>query len=167
MSESGILDLKDSERADRIKKLQDKLNEISGGKAIFEAAPDAPLDILEAYVQDIINFESIGSGISLFEGLQQHGVKLPSPDTLNEFLSRRKVMEIFRALKKLQVFIIGFEKMSARELYSTLWNQTLWEGCYVQKQHPGSITLLDASSKPSRFGMQQYVDKFTKGQRVH
>jgi hypothetical protein len=49
----------------------------------------------------------------------------------NEFLSAREVMEIFRALEKLQVFLIGFEEMNARELYSKLWRQTLWEGCYV------------------------------------
>ncbi len=145
MNESGIFKAKDPEQADRIKKLQDKLNDLSGGQAIFKTAPDWPLEEVELYMQDIVNFESVGEGTSLFDGLQQHGVKLPPPETLNEFLSGRKVMEIFRALEKLRVFPVGFEKMSARTLYRTLYHKTLWEGCYAKKLHPASMTLMDVS----------------------
>jgi hypothetical protein len=167
MKESGISGEKDRKQAGRIEQLRNELNELSDGKAVFKASPDIPADILESNLEDIISFESVGSGISLFEGLQQHGMKLPSPDKLNEFRSARKVMEIFRALEELQIFLIGFEEMNARELYSVLWNQTLWEGCYVKKRHPGAITLIDVSHKMMQSDIQQYLDNLMKTARIH
>jgi len=52
--------------------------------------------------------------------------------------------------------------MSACELYSTLWNQTLWEGCYVRKRHPGAITLIDVSHKMLRSDMLQFLEDLRK-----
>jgi hypothetical protein len=166
MTGSGTLGAKDPEQAARINKLKDELNDLSDGRAIVNTSSDAPLDLIESHLEDIVNFESVSSGISLFEGLQQHGMKLPPPETLNEFLSGRKVMEIFRALEKLRVFLIGFEEMSARELYSTLWNETLWEGCYVKKRNPGSITMIDVSHKMRQSDMQRYFDNLIKRHRI-
>jgi hypothetical protein len=167
MNGSGISDENDRERTGRIKKLRNELNSISEGKAVFKASPDIPADALESGLEDIIAFESVGSGISLFEGLQQHGMKLPPPDKLNEFKSARKVMEIFRALEELRIFLIGFEEMNARELYSKLWHQTLWEGCYVKKRYPGAITLIDVSHKMMQSDIQQYLDDLMKANRIH
>jgi hypothetical protein len=167
MNGSGISDEKDREQAGRIEKLRNELDELSDRKAVFKASPDIPADALESGLEDIIAFESLGSGISLFEGLRHHGMKLPHPDKLNEFRSARKVMEIFRALEELRIFLIGFEEMSGRELYSKLWHQTLWEGCYVKKRYPGAITLIDVSHKMMQSDIQQYLDNLMKTDRIH
>ena len=167
MNGSGTLGVKDPEQAARINKLKDKLNDLSDGSAIVKTSPEAPLDAIESHLEDIINFESVSSGISLFEGLQQNGMKLPAPEELNEFRSARKVMEIFRALEKLQIFLIGLEEMSARELYSMLWHQTLWEGCYVKKRYPGAITLIDVSHKMKQSEIQRFLDDLIRASRIH
>ncbi len=167
MNGSGISDKNNREQASRIEKLRNELNDVSEGTAVFKASPDIPADVLESGLEDIIAFESVGLGISLFEGLQQHGMKLPPPDQLNEFRSVRKVMEIFRALEEMRIFLIGFEEMNARELYSKLWHQTLWEGCYVKKRYPGAITLIDVSHKMMQSDIQQYLDNLMKPDRIH
>jgi hypothetical protein len=167
MSRSGVYDEKVAQQEIRIKKLQNKLKELSGGLLSFKTSPDLSADIVESYLEDIINFESVASGISLFDGLQQHGVHLPPPEDLNEFLSARKVKEIYRALEKLRIFLIGYEEMTARELYSTLWHQTLWEGCYIKKLHPGSITMMDVSHKMMQSDIQQHLDRLMKAERIH
>ena len=163
MHESGI----SKEQAGRIEKLRNKLKDLSDGRAVFRSSPDIPADVLEDNLEDTIAFESVGSGISLFEGLQQNGMKLPAPEELNEFRSARKVMEIFRALEKLQIFLIGLEEMSARELYSMLWHQTLWEGCYVKKRYPGAITLIDVSHKMKQSEIQRFLDDLIRASRIH
>jgi|WetSurMetagenome_2_1015567.scaffolds.fasta_scaffold512939_1 hypothetical protein len=167
MNGSGISNEKDREQASRIEELRNELNSLSDGKAVFKSSSDITADILESNLEDVIAFESVGSGISLFEGLQQHGMKLQPPDKLNEFRSARKVMEIFRALEELRIFLIGFEEMNARELYSKLWHQTLWEGCYVKKRHPGAITLIDVSHKMRQSDIQQYLDDLMMTNHIH
>jgi hypothetical protein len=167
MSRSLKLGAINPEQRRRINKLQDTINDLSNGSSILKLSPNIPADIMESHLEDIVNFESVGSGTSLFEGLQQHGMKLPRPEELNEFLSSRKAMEIFRALDKLGVFLIGFEGMTARELYSILWNQTLWEGCYVKRLNPGSITLIDVSHKMKQSEIHQFLDDMMKPESIH
>jgi hypothetical protein len=167
MHGSDISGQKEREQGSRIEKLRNKLRTLSKEEPIFKASPGVRDDLMETDLEDIIAFESVGSGMSLFEGLQQHGMELPHPDKLNEFLSGRKAMEIFRALEKLRIFLIGFGDMTARELYSMLWHETLWEGCYVKKRLPGAITLIDVSHKLKRSDMQRYLEDLMKGGRVH
>jgi hypothetical protein len=147
----------DPERDKRIKNLKEELSRLSDGDSVFSTTAGCPGDFQEAMLEDILAFESVESGISLFEGLQLHGVELPPPRKLNEWQSQRKVMEIFHALAELQIFLIGFDTMSARELYSTLWDQTLWEGCYVKKSLPGAITLIDVSHKMTKAEMLGFI----------
>jgi hypothetical protein len=167
MSKSGTVTAIDPKQSSRIEKLQEELNALSGGESIFKASPECPPDILESSLEDIVAFESVGSGTSLFEGLQNHGLDLPRPDKLNEAQSAKKAMEIFKALAELQIFLIGFDDMSARELYSTLFSQTLWEGCYVKKRHSGAVTLIDISRKMKRSEIQKYLEEMMKAGTVH
>jgi hypothetical protein len=52
-------------QADHIRKLEDELNELAGGDALFWASSEYPADMRESDLEDILEFESIGSGISL------------------------------------------------------------------------------------------------------
>lgn len=155
------------DQAERIAMLQDELSLLSGSDSLCELPPDCPSDMVEAGLKDIIAFESVDSGISLFEGLQRNGVDLPRPEELNEKRSRRKVMEILKALVELGVFLVGFEEMNGRKLYATLWHQTLWEGCYVKRRHPGSVTLIDVSRRMPKSEMRQILKDLVATGTVH
>ncbi len=157
----------DPKQIRRIEKLREELNTLSDGESIFKTSPACPPDMLETGLEDILAFESVGSGISLFEGLQAHGLELPRPDKLSEVQSQKKVMEVIKALADLQIFLIGIDDMSGRELYSTLFAQTLWEGCYVKKRHPGALTLIDVSHKMTRSEIQNYLEDMMKTGVVH
>jgi hypothetical protein len=154
-------------KSNRSQELQKELMDRVDGDAVFSDPPSLSLEDQESNLEDILAFESIGSGPSLFEGLKVHGMELPFPDKLDEQQSSRKVMEILKALAELRVFLIGFEEMTARELYSTLWNQTLWEGCYVKKRNPDAMTLIDVSHKMMRSDMLQFLESMTKANSVH
>jgi hypothetical protein len=167
MAGSGIFDGTDPEQADRIRKLQEDLNDLCGREAVFRMSPACPADVQESDLEDILAFESVGKGISLFEGLQMHGMDLPHPAKLDELQSQQKTMEVMKALADLRIFLIGFDKMSGIELYHRLWSQTLWEGCYVKKRHPGAITLIDVSHKMKRSEIRRYLDRLMKQAAVH
>jgi hypothetical protein len=167
MSESREPDKTNLKQAGRIKKLQQDLSDLCGGMAIFKKSPALPAEVQESDLEDILAFESVGKGTSLFEGLQAHGLDLPQPEKLDERQSRRKAMEVLHALADLKIFLVGFDKMNGRELYRTLWHQTLWEGCYVKKRNPGSVTVIDVSHKMNPSEIQRYLDTLISRHTVH
>ena len=81
--------------------------------------------------------------------------------------SAEKVMEILVALAEIQVFVTGFEHLDAREAYSLLWNQTLWEGCYLEKGTPGAITVIDASHMMSKPDIEQFLKDLERAARLN
>ncbi|MDR0843393.1 MAG: hypothetical protein LBP68_08255 [Acidobacteriota bacterium] len=151
----------------RIRRLEAELNRLSNGRALFWTAPDCPPEIRRAGLEDVLAFEDIGSGIPLFEGLRAQGIELPRPETLNELQSAGKAEEVMNALMELQIILVGFEEMSARQLYETLWRQTLWEGCYIKKRLPGAVTILDVSHSIPQTEMLQCLDDVLKMCSVH
>jgi hypothetical protein len=151
----------------RAAELEDQLTRLADGDAAFWASPNLPDSIRISHLEDILAFESVGSATSLFRGLQEHGVDLPPPDRLNEGQSARKAMEVMRALARLRVYLVGFECMTPREFYFTLYNQTLWEGCYVEKQTPGLVTIIDVSHSLSRQDWLRFLGHFRERSSVH
>ena len=130
-------ELAGQEQADHIAEMEQSLKELSYGS--FETFGDKiPPEAREAHLEDILAFESVGSGTSLFQGLEEHGVDLPPPEKLDELQSVEKISEVMCALADLGVFWAGFEHLSPRKFYSTLWHRTLWEGCYIERRAPAS-----------------------------
>ena len=152
----------DQQPASRADALEDEIRRLMEGDTTFWTSKDLPPDVRESNLEDILAFESVGSGLSLFDGLQEHGIDLPPPGKLDEDQSADKVMEVTHALARLGIFLVGWEGLTAREFYSTLWNQTLWEGCYVEKRNPGALTLIDISHKMSASDLQQFVEELQK-----
>ncbi len=153
-------------QADALNDLENGLNKLAGDAA-FHASAEYPDGMSESDLEDIAKFESVGSGISLFEGLQQRGMVLPHPEGLDEAESKRKILEVLGALADLRIFLIGFDKMSARQLYATLWGRTLWEACYVRKRNPWAITMIDVSRPRLKSGMVEFLEKLKKPLSVH
>lgn len=167
MKDSAKEPISDQKCADRAGKLEDNLKRLADGDAVFWTSKNCPAQIWESNLEDILAFESVGSGTSLFQGLQEHGIGLPPPEKLNEQQSAEKAKEVLHALDHLRVYLIGFEDMSAREFYSTLWNQTLWEGCYIEKRNPSALTIIDVSHRLSRPEFLRFLEDLEKSSSVH
>ena len=151
----------------KIRKLEAELEHVGNGRALFWTTPDCPPEIRRAGLEDVLAFEDIGAGISLFEGLLARGIELPRPETLSERQSSDKAEEVMNALLELQIILVGFEKMSARQLYATIWQQTLWEGCYIEKRFAGAVTILDVSHSIPQTEMLQSLDDVMKICSIH
>lgn len=149
-----------------IARLEDELRRVTDGEAVFWISDDCPEEVKRSYLEDVIAFESVESGTSLFEGLEENGLKLPPPDRLDERQSAEKVMEIFEALAGLRIFLVGFEEMTAGELYRRLWHETLWEACYVKKRDPRALTIIDVSRTISRADLLDWIGQLRKSSAV-
>jgi hypothetical protein len=154
-------------RNNRIHELEEQLRRLSDGNVAFRMVNGCPPELHRAGLEDALAFESIESGISLFDGLQAHGLELPRPEALDERQSAKKVQEVVHALLELHIVIIGYEGMSAREFYKTLWNETLWEGCYVPKKYPGSVTIIDVSRSIPKSEILRHLDEMMREHSIH
>ncbi len=163
---SGTRPISNHDQAKRIEELEGNLRCLTEGAAVFWSPPGTPADIQQSNLEDVLAFESVGSGTSLFEGLQEHGLDLPQPEKLDERQSAGKVVEVLHALAALRIFLVGFDHLNPREFYSTLWNETLWEGCYVEKRHPGAVTIIDVSHRMSRSEVMQILEDMQKSATV-
>ncbi len=152
---------------DRASRLEEELRRTTGDNPVFWTSRNCPAELRESHLEDILAFESVGTGTSLFDGLQEHGLDLPHPDRLDERQSAEKAREVMLALQKLQILLIGFEHMSARQFYKTLWNQTLWEGCYVRKREPGALTIIDVSHSMPRSEVLKILEEAAKAGTVN
>lgn len=152
---------------DRWERLEGHLPDLAIDDFVYGHAPDVSPEMLASHWSDILAFESRDSGPSLFEGLEKQGVTLPRPEELNEEQCGRKVLQVVVALLKIQVFILGLDHLSPSEAYSLLWNETLWEGCYVQKKTPGAVTIIDASHSLSQSEIRGFIEDLQKVNSVN
>jgi hypothetical protein len=143
----------------RIRELEEELKRLGDGDFVSRFVPGCPPEIHQAGLEDVLAFESVETGVSLFDGLQVHGMELPHPATLNEYQSIKKIEEIMRELLELRILLIGFEQMSPRQFYRTLWYETLWEGCYIQRKCGGSYTIIDVSHSIPRSEIIKYMEE--------
>jgi hypothetical protein len=154
-------------RNNRIHELEEELRRLSDGNIAFRMVNGCPPEVRRAGLEDALAFESIESGISLFDGLQAHGLELPRPEALDERQSAKKAQEVVHSLLELHIVIIGYEGMSARKFYKTLWNETLWEGCYVPKKYPGSVTIIDVSRSIPKSEILRQLDEMMREHSIH
>jgi len=157
----------DQQNAPSVEEMEEQLKLMADGDFECWTSKDSPEDIRKSNMQDILDFESVGTGTSLFQGLQEHGIDLPRPETLNEKQSAAKVIEIVQALACLRIFLIGFEHMTPREAYATIWNETLWEGCYFEKRNPEACTLIDVSHCLPREDVLRFLKELAGSDSVH
>ena len=163
---SPTVTLKAENRSGRVKQLEAELNQMADGDASFWNREDCPSELRESHLEDVRAFESLSSGPSLFQGLEANGVDLPPPEKLNERQCAEKVVEILDALARVQVFVVGFEQWSPKQAYTKFWEETLWEGCYVEKKTPGGITMIDASHSLTRPDFERLVGDLMRTQFV-
>ncbi len=151
----------------RVEEIEEELRNLVDGDAVFWRSKECPDKTRESHLEDILAFESVGTGTSMFVGLQENGIDLPLPEKLNDQQCEEKAMEILNALADLRIFVIGFEHMPPRKFYSTLWHQTLWEGCYVKKRTPGAMTIIDVSHQIPRSEMLKHLEEMQRSSTVH
>ena len=122
---------------ERIAALKEQANELAGGAMSHSEAEDIDPYIAEQFWENVVAFESAGPGATLFVELEEAGVVLPAPESLDEVRVTEKVWEIAQKLAEMSTYLEHTDHLSDRELYVKLWSDVLREPSMMTQGMPG------------------------------
>lgn len=115
-----------------------------------------------SYMLDYDNAELI----SPFTLLEQGGMALPEPDTLDDAQLSVKLWEVIRGLAMLRMFLYNTDHLSDRELYEDLWHDLLREespAMPIDADSAWHLDLLDyESTEDNDIYLRYYADEETR-----
>jgi len=116
----------DSKRNKRIDDLKRQADELAGGEMTSWKSDALSPDIEEEFLQGVIAYES-APWTTHFQQLEEAGVELPDPETMDDEKLTAKLWEVIEALARMRAFLERTNHLSDRELYTELWNDVLRE----------------------------------------
>jgi hypothetical protein len=114
------------DRDKRIEDLKSRVEELCDGKMELGGLDDCPEELEESFLQYVVDYEE-APWTTNFQQLEEAGVSLPAPDSLNDEELTAKLWEVIQKLALLRVFIGQTDHLSDRELYTHLWTDSLRE----------------------------------------
>lgn len=115
-----------NERDKRIEELKRRAAELSGGKMASGEVNECPPEVAEQFWEHVVAYEE-APWTTLFKQLEDAGMQLPAPDTLDDEQLNAKLWELIRRLAFMSVFLENTDHLSDRELYTELWSDILRE----------------------------------------
>jgi hypothetical protein len=98
-----------------------------------------------------------------FKQLEEAGIELPAPETLNDEQLAKKLWEVIHALALLRVFLEETDHLSDRELYTELWSDMLREEVKAMPPDPDGAYHLSplggCSDEDIQLQMKYYADE--------
>jgi len=116
----------EEDRDKRIEGLKRRAQELCDGQMQMSGMSDCPAETEEAFWEQVVDYEE-APWTTHFQQLENAGVSLPPPDSLNDEELKTKLWEVIQKLALLRVFIEQTDHLSDRELYTHLWTDSLRE----------------------------------------
>lgn len=122
-------------------------------------------ELREQIMDSMLNYEN-AELISSFTLLEQGGMALPEPDTLDDTQLTAKLWEVIRGLAMLRMFLYNTDHLSDRELYEDLWHDLLREESPAMPIDADSAWHLDLlgyeSAEDNDIYLRYYADEETR-----
>lgn len=103
-----------------------------------------------------------------FQQLEEAGIELPAPESLDDRALTAKLWEVFEALARLRVFLSQTDHLDDRALYTLFWHDLLREAVKDRPLDDSStwhIDLLGSGSEEDTFlYLKYYADAATRRQ---
>jgi hypothetical protein len=116
----------ETERAKKIAELKRQAEELAGGKMVEGELEECPPEVTEQFWEQVVAYEK-APWTTNFKQLEEAGMELPAPETLNDEQLTKKLWEVIHGLALLRVFLDDTDHLSDRELYTELWSDMLRE----------------------------------------
>lgn len=157
----------DPERKKRIDELKRQADELAGGEMVGWKSDDLSPEIEEDFLQGIIAYES-APWTTHYQQLEEAGVELPDPQTMDDEKLTAKLWETIEALARMRVFVDSTNHLSDRELYALLWSDVLHEetkAMALDEYSAWHIDLIGSGSEEDVYlWMKYYADEETRRQ---
>jgi hypothetical protein len=149
------------DKEDKIEALKRRAEELCGGEMESGTLDDYPAEVEEGFWKHVVDYEE-APWTTHFQQLENAGVSLPAPDSLNDEQLTAKLWEVIQKLALLRVFIDQTDHLSDRELYTHLWTDVLREETKAMPMAANAawhIPLLGSGSEEhNRLYLKYYAD---------
>ena len=116
----------ETERAKKIAELKRQAEELAGGEMVEGELEECPPEVTEQFWEQVVAYEK-APWTTHFKQLEESGMQLPAPETLDDEQLTSKLGELIQRLALLRVFLEETDHLSDRALYTLLWSDMLRE----------------------------------------
>ncbi|MEK6324072.1 MAG: hypothetical protein AABN33_20715 [Acidobacteriota bacterium] len=157
----------DPERKKRINELERQADELTGGEVAGWKSDDLSPEMEEEFLQGVVAYEA-APWTTHFQQLEEAGVELPDPETMDDEKLTAKLWEVIEALARMRIFLSCTNHLSDRELYTHLRNDVLHEEVKAMAFDESSAWHIDlvgsGSDEHTYLWMKYYADEKTRRQ---
>jgi len=117
---------RDAAQRKNVDDLERTANGSTDGQITIRHGDDCPPEIAEEFWKQVVAYEEAPS-TTHFNQLQEAGVELPAPESLNDSELKVKLWEVIYRLARMGVYLEQTNHLDDRSLYIALWNEVLRE----------------------------------------
>ena len=151
----------------RIAKLRAELEKIGGSTTTLESMP---ADMEEEFLRHVLEYET-AEPISLMRLLENSGLEVPAPDTLDKDGLRIQLKTLIERLSTLGAYVFHTNHLSDRELYDYLYHDALREEAVLFPENPSYAYMIDltgsGSDEDNQTYLKYYADEEHRRQWAH
>ena len=152
---------------ERIAKLRAELEKLGGSSAKIDSMP---ADMEEEFLRHVLEYET-AEPISLFRLVENSGLEIPAPDTLDKDALRTKLKELIERMGSLGAYLRHTNHLTDRELYEYLYHDGLREEAVLFPENPGYAYMIDlagsGSDHDNQIYLKYYADEEHRRQWAH
>ncbi len=138
---------------ERINKLRAELEKLGGSTSTLESMP---ADMEEEFLRHVLEYET-AEQISLLRLLENSGLEVPPPESLDDDTLRTKLKEIIDRMASVGSYLLHTNHLSDRDLYEYLYHEALREETVLFPENPSYAYMIDLTGSGSEDDNQTYL----------
>ena len=138
---------------ERINKLRAELEKLGGNTSTLESMP---ADMEEEFLRHVIEYET-AEQISLLRLLENSGLEIPPPESLDDDVLKNKLKEIVDRMAAVGSYLLHTNHLSDRDLYEYLYHEALREETVLFPENPSYAYMIDLTGSGSEDDNQTYL----------
>jgi hypothetical protein len=138
---------------ERINKLRAELEKLGGNTSTLESMP---ADMEEEFLRHVLEYET-AEQISLLRLLENAGLEVPAPETLDDAALQIKLKEIIDRMASVGAYLLHTNHLSDRDLYDYLYHDALREETVLFPENPSYAYMIDLTGSGGEDDNQTYL----------
>ena len=138
---------------ERIAKLRAELEKLGGSTSTLESMP---ADMEEEFLRHVLEYET-AEPISLLRLLENSGLEVPAPETLDDDALKLKLKDIIDRMASLGAYLLHTNHLSDRDLYEYVYHEALREETVLFPENPSYAYMIDLTGSGSEDDNQMYL----------
>jgi len=152
---------------ERINKLRAELEKLGGNTSTLESMP---ADMEEEFLRHVLEYET-AEQISLLRLLENAGLEVPAPETLDDDALQIKLKELIDRMASVGAYVLHTNHLSDRDLYDYLYHDALREETVLFPENPRYAYMIDLTGSGGEDDnatyLKYYADEEYRRQWAH